>query len=460
MDRTATIHQVVDGGYCIGCGVCAALESDCIAMAFDQYGMYQPQFHGEMDASKAGRTVKACPFSDERPNEDELAATLFPDADLDERIGRFRGLYAGYVQEGEFRAKGSSGGVVSWVLAELLTTGMVDGIIHMKPSEGKNGALFAYAISTTKEEVLQGAKSKYYPMELSGVMSLIRNSNKRYVVVGVPCFIKAVRRLMLIDPVIAGRVKFCVGLVCGHLKSKTFADCFAWQAGISPGHLEKIDFRVKLPNRKSSDYGVMVSGSGISVTRASREFFGSNWGYGFFKYSACEYCDDVFAETADIAVGDAWLPEYTEDSSGNCVVVTRSNELDQLIKQGAASGRLNINACSADVLAESQAGGLRHRRNGLSYRLWLKKEEGAWAPRKRVSVSSTGIGATRKKVYLLREVMRRQSHEIWAESVSADDFAVFQTGMNKLIRRYNRVHVSFPVRIAKKVIRVFKKLCK
>jgi len=431
------------------------MDPDHITMAFDQYGMYQPQVQGEMDSARIEAILKVCPFSDKGPNEDELALTLFPEATPDKRLGRYSGLYAGYVEEGEFRARGSSGGMVSWILAELLATNRVDGIIHMQPSKGRcSDALFSYAVSTTEAEVLKGAKSKYYPMEMSGVLDFIKKSDKRYALVGVPCFIKAARRLMLEDPVIAERVKFCVGLVCGHLKSKAFADCFAWQAGIEPGHLEKIDFRVKLPDRKSSDYGVTVEGNGQQITRPTREYFGSNWGVGFFKYSACEYCDDVFAETADVAVGDAWLPEFTADNGGNSIVLVRSVELGKLIRDGVNSGRLCLESCSADAMAESQAGGLRHRRDGLSYRLYLKEEDGIWVPKKRVPVSAAGIRSTRKKIYGFREILRQRSHELWVDGVDANDFSLFQSGMRKLIRQYNRAYASFPVRVAKKLKRL------
>jgi coenzyme F420-reducing hydrogenase beta subunit len=269
---------------------------------------------------------------------------------------------------------------------------------------------------------------------------------------------KAVRRLALVDPLIRERIVFYVGLVCGHLKSKAFSDCFAWQVGIPPGKLEKIDFRVKLPNRKSSDYGVQLTGAGKTVVRPAGELFGSNWGYGFFKYSACEYCDDVFAETADFSVGDAWLPEYTKDDGGNSVLIVRSEALLRLTREGAAEGRLNIKECSAGEVAESQAGGLRHRRDGLSFRLYLKAQQGEWAPKKRVPVSAAGISSARKKIYVLRESLRQRSHELWAESVAAGDFAVFQTGMQKLIRRYNRAYISFPRRIAQKVKSAVKKM--
>jgi coenzyme F420-reducing hydrogenase beta subunit len=458
MNNAEKIKQIVDGGYCIGCGGCAYVAPDAVKMEFDRYGMLQPEVAAELDEGNAVAILKVCPFSDDGANEDELAARLFPDAKQDARLGRYTGLYAGYVAEGGFRARGSSGGMVSWLLSELLAKGVVDKVLHVAPTAATSGRLFAYTVSSSVEEVQRGAKSKYYPIELSEVLNRVRAEKGRYVLVGVPCFIKAVRRLALIDPVIEERIVFYVGLVCGHLKSKAFADCFAWQAGIAPGWLEAVDFRVKLPGRRSSDYGVQVTGAGKTVVRPVSELFGSNWGYGFFKYSACEYCDDIFAETADFSVGDAWLPEYTQDGGGNSILVVRSEMLDQMIQEGSRAGRLNINECSADKAAESQAGGLRHRRDGLSYRLFLKAQQGVWAPRKRVCASSKSMSDSRRKIYVLREQLRQRSHECWEKSVQSGDFAVFRTGMQRVIRRYNAAYLSFPRRIAQKLKRlVFKR---
>ena len=50
-----------------------------------------------------------------------------------------------------------------------------------------------------------------------------------------------------------------------------------------------------------------------------------------FKYKACDFCDDVFAETADVVVGDAWIPKYL--TQGNSLVVTRSSLFDSLINK-------------------------------------------------------------------------------------------------------------------------------
>ena len=100
---------------------------------------------------------------------------------------------------------------------------MADAIVHVHAADLEaDGVLFQYSISRCAEEVAEGAKSRYYPVEMSQVMDEVRRQHGRYVFVGLPCFVKAIRRLCMVDDVIAKRIVYCVGLVCGHLKSR---DC-------------------------------------------------------------------------------------------------------------------------------------------------------------------------------------------------------------------------------------------
>jgi coenzyme F420-reducing hydrogenase beta subunit len=41
------------------------------------------------------------------------------------------------------------------------------------------------------------------------------------------------------------------------------------------------------------------------------------WGTGLFKSNACDFCDDVTTELADVSL-DAWIP-YNKDGLGNSV---------------------------------------------------------------------------------------------------------------------------------------------
>lgn len=79
--------------------------------------------------------------------------------------------------------------------------------------------------------VAEGAKSRYYPIELSRVLQEIRSTPGRYAVVGAPCFIKAVHLARANDAVLGERIAYTLGLFCGHMKSARMVESFAWQMG-------------------------------------------------------------------------------------------------------------------------------------------------------------------------------------------------------------------------------------
>jgi hypothetical protein len=124
-----------------------------------------------------------------------------------------------------------------------------------------------------------------------------------------------------------------------------------------------------------------------------------DWGSGFFQNAACNFCDDVVAETADISFGDAWVEPYASDGRGTNVVIARSPQLAHLLAGGVASGRLVLAPVDADFVARTQAAGLRQRREGLAYR--LGRRPAAQRPRKRVA-PSTGLPLRRKLIYRTR----------------------------------------------------------
>ncbi|NCC49943.1 MAG: coenzyme F420 hydrogenase [Spartobacteria bacterium] len=449
---TRLADTVLAGGYCIGCGACAVMEKAAFEVGLDAYGCYQAR---RTDATPSYDPATVCPFSAQAVDENRLAEELFPDAPFaDAFCGRHHAAYGGYVVEGEYRANGSSGGMGSWILCELLREGLVDRVIHVKPdvSGTSHGhPMFAYGISETVEEVVAGAKSRYYPVEMSRVLARVREEPGRYALVGLPCFIKAVRLLCRADPVLRERIVCCVGLVCGHLKSTCFADFLAWQCGIRPGALRDIDFRVKLPDRPAGEYGVQVVGrDGREEVRARRDFFAGEWGYGLFKYKACDYCDDVLAETADITVGDAWLGRYRDEPRGTNIVIVRHRGIHDLIVRALSARRLQLDMLGAEDVARSQAGGFRHRREGLAFRLHGARQEQRWTPPKRVAPDGHALSRTYRRIMGLRRTLRARSHTAFQEAVRGQDFDLCKQALRPLIRDYDRCYRMSPIKWLKR----------
>ena len=442
------VEQVIEGGYCIGCGGCTATSNSPMVMKLTEFGTYQASISERPGGDERNADVLAvCPFSEESRNETEIARLLYSDhCAFDPHCGYFMATYAGHVSEDGYRDSGSSGGMTSWILAELLDCDLVDFVIHVLPHapDGDDGRLFSFAISSGVAGVKAGAKSRYYPIEMSEVLKHVRENPGRYAIVGLPCFIKSVRLLQQQNSVFDERIVFCISLFCGHLKSTGFAEMLAWQCGVEPRDLQGIDFRKKLEGRDATDYGIQVSGlrdneSSESIA-ATRDLFGTPWAYGFFKYKACDYCDDIVGETADISIGDAWLPKYVTDGKGTNILVVRDKRIDKLVSSAIEAGRLSLEQVNERDVFKSQAGGFRHRRDGLSYRLHLADEAGAWRPPKRVKAKGN-YSKKQRMIWNLRMQLAELSHVAWKEALKKRDFEVFVNKLDPLIKQlstYNK----------------------
>ena len=431
-ERLLAPSDVAAADLCIGCGACAVGNG---RLDWDRHGQLKPA--GDWAERRDPAFARICPFTPAGPNEDAIAEDRFPDAPgRDTRIGRYAAAYVGHVAEGEFRPGGSSGGMVSWVAAELLAKGLIDGVLHVAPADPvRDGRFFDYRISRTADAIRQGAKSRYYPVELSRVLAEVRATPGRYAVVGVPCFIKAVHRLRAEDPVLRERLAYTLGLFCGHMKSARFVESFAWQLGAPMAEVRAVDYRRKDPGRPANWYTAHLTlTDGSARWQDWWHLVDGDWGAGFFQNPACDYCDDVVAETADVAFGDAWVEPYSSDGRGTNVVIVRSNEVQALVAAAIADGRLALSGVDADFIAETQAAGLRQRREGLAYRL-------SFAPprlplRKRVAPGGHDLPPRRKLIYRSRRWISLLSHRVFRLARRTGWHRVYLGWAATALRRY------------------------
>lgn len=132
IERDLTPDPVIENGYCIGCGACAAMPEKAYRMVETEYGTLAAQAVLD-DVSAKLRAGKVCPSSDASANEDTLGQTQFACyAQHHPKLGYWHDTYAGHVQADAFRERGSSGGMGSWLNVRLLASGMVDAIVHVK----------------------------------------------------------------------------------------------------------------------------------------------------------------------------------------------------------------------------------------------------------------------------------------------------------------------------------------
>ncbi|WP_447529193.1 Coenzyme F420 hydrogenase/dehydrogenase, beta subunit C-terminal domain [Vreelandella sp. TE19] len=452
-----TIKDVLKKNICIGCGACSIITNGKVGIEKSRHGIYTANLSdiNKLDETNLAAANSVCPFSDLSENEDKLGAPQLDSKNLpyEPVIGNYHAAFAGRQADDKHVMGSSSGGLTSWVVTELFDKNKIDAVIHVGASE-KSKDLFDYCISYSAEQVRDKRKSFYYSTTMSEVFDKVReNIDIRYAIIGVPCFIKSVRLLAQNDAELKSCIKYFLGLVCGHMKSAFFAQSMAWQAGAMPEELQSIDFRVKIPNKRASRYNLIATSTDLKhVSKPTSSLMGGNWGHAFFQPNACNYCDDVFAETADIVFGDAWLPRYINDWRGTNIVVSRNPELTELLKSGNELGKLNLDDLSIADALKSQAGGIRHRRIGLSSRLADDAFYNIKAPIKRVSADYERSNDMRGELVRQRKKMSRLSLETFRSALETSDLKLFTGPMQREIDIYKYIndHSYPPVKNKKK----------
>ena len=234
----------------------------------------------------------------------------------------------------------------------------------------------------------------------------------RYAVVGIPCLIKAVQLLRRADPLFRDRIQFTLGLFCGHMKSARFVESLAWQMQVPVRDIVRVEFRYKAPERPANWYNAgRTLRDGRLVQQDWWHLADGDWGAGFFMNAACNVCDDMIAETAEISFGDAWVELYASDGRGTNVVVVRSLAIAHLVARAIREGRLHLAAVDSALVEETQAAGFRQRREGLAYRLaWERR---GVQPRKRVAPDASKPTPRRKLLYRMCYGISTCSHRVF-----------------------------------------------
>lgn len=444
------ISQIVKSGLCTGCGVCVALNPAGIKMKWSDDGFLVPQMTGNY--APRGEE-KVCPFNphpdDSVRTEDELAKEFQGDLTKSApRIGRLVDTYVGYSKD--YRLTSSSGGLATYFSESLLRGGYVDAVVSVHPSDVQEDR-FEFAFTTDPEKVVRASETKYFPVTYAEVLQRIRNYEGRVAITGVGCFIRSIRLLQHYDPIFREKIVFTIGIICGGLKSAFFSDYLADKAGSHTGYLSP-RFRVKDPNSSANDYSYQcIDERTEDLKKIKMRSVGDMWGSGYFKALACEVCDDVTTELADVSLGDAWLPEYQNDGKGQNVIVTRSKIADDLIREGIRSGSLAVTPLPLRDFLRSQRGSFNHRHIALKYRLAVLHSKGVETPPKRYDTQD--ISWRFKLVQNCRMKTRSQSLKVWREVRNAESFERKMSPLKNRLRILTELyHIDrLPGRIMRKL---------
>ena len=383
---------IVPADMCIGCGICVPIcPVNVLEMQSNKYGELIPVEVRE-GCLPCPICLQACPFHNQEDNEDSLARAAFGQQSgmqYHPETGYYFKTYVAHVKDQAYRLNRSSGGIAAWLQEAYLAEGLADFVITVVPNNDPEKK-FRFAIFDSLEQVKQAAKSAYYPVDMSEVIAEVLRTPGSYVITGLPCFIKGLKLAMRHNITLRKRIKTTIGLVCGQQKSKFFGEYLVGLQEGNQSQINKIDFRFKNPEKKANEFGLMYetqaeSGQNKQHIIDDPETFILMWQSDAFKINACNYCDDIFAELADVVVMDAWFPPYQQDWKGHSFILFRKEEPLHLLEQGLANDVLWGQEVDLEHVITSQAGVIDKKRRQLPYRLHMAKESGQdYIPVKRV----------------------------------------------------------------------------
>ncbi|WP_447878573.1 Coenzyme F420 hydrogenase/dehydrogenase, beta subunit C-terminal domain [Serratia fonticola] len=436
-----TLEKIIQNNLCTGCGVCISEdESGSSRMEWNEDGFLVPRVTNN---SSFAKMEKVCPFNIKNEfDEDYLAKKFIRNYKYsDDDIGLYTNLYAGYSVE--YRNTSSSGGLATYVFEKLLRNGFVDHLFIVKEINGRYG----YQLFSSVDRIKEISKTRYYPVTMDSLFSEINKIDGRVAVSGVACFIKAIRLKQKFDPDLEEKIPFLIGIICGGLKNKYYTDFLAQSAGCSSDYSSP-EYRVKNAESIASDYKFSCESkrdNRIHVVEMQR--LGDMWGSGLFKSNACDYCDDVTTELADISLGDAWIKPYNQEGLGNSIIITRSQFADEIIMAGIDDNSLKLDIVNVHSVKSSQQGSFNHRHKGLQFRIKQAKRNGFLFPKKRsrfLNKQNLFFNSVQRKRLLTRE----KSITIWNEEKSILSFNKrFHPFVTSLIRVTKRNHMYLRIKV-------------
>lgn len=444
MINLVTIKDIVENDLCTGCGACVGESENVISMEWNSDGFLVPKIiNGKINDD----AIKFCPFNPSPDyivrDEDQLSKMFLPEAKKEDfKIGRYLETYVGYAVN--YRETSSSGGIATYVFEKLLEDKIVEHLFIVK----EVGGAYEYQLFSEVDSIKKISKTRYFPVTLEKLFDKITQIEGRVAVSGVACFIKAIRLKQHYYPDLKTKIPFLVGIICGGLKSRLYTHFLAKSAGIE-GSYHHQEYRLKDNNGSATSYSFGAYDNKNDFHTMKMKKVGDMWGSGFFKSNACDFCDDVTTELADISVGDAWISPYRSDGRGTSILVTRTKLADGLILEGIADGELVVAALDKELLIKSQAASFKHRQSALKYRITRLIKRNKIVPFKRTRFFRN-IPLEFRLVQRERRSIRKASIDLWRKSHSIDEFNRDIQASRKRLASYTRIY-HFTQRIKKKL---------
>lgn len=310
--------------HCVSCGVCGAIcPTDAINLDF--CGQQNLPAVDRDYCNNCGLCLQTCPgYSVDYEHLYELRGRPLPTNLIK---GSNLGGYIGYAKDEKSREIGTSGGLITTFICNLLEKEVYEGAFVVdwdEPSNLRPRAEF----TSDKEKVFQAAKSKYLPVSVKQVVMYIENNpDSKIIVVCTPCQLYGILKFCDLKDLSLENVLF-LGLFCEKTLNQNIFDYYKDRYGAEDEAIKTFEYKNKKINGWPGDTRIVFdSGKEIFVHRKIRSRLKK-----YFQLERCLFCLDKFNQLADISFGDCYIEGF-EDKKGVSNIIIRSAKGQQILDE-------------------------------------------------------------------------------------------------------------------------------
>ena len=316
-----SLAQIVEGGLCIGCGLCRSIAGPGrVEIVLTPGGCERPIAVAPLDLRTLERINAVCPGT---RIEGAPPGTASPQAVRDVIWGTAEHLAIGYAGDSIVRRRGSTGGVLTALGQFMIASGRVKFILHVAASSAQP-LRTERRLSFDEASVLEGAGSRYGPAAPLSDFTAVLDRGEPFALIAKPCDIAAVRNLGKIDARVDRHMRYALTFVCGGASDLTKSEAVLRELGIGDGELSLLRYRGNGnpgPTRLETRDGRV-----FELTYQQMWQDESQWQI----QPRCKICPDAIGESADLAASDVWPGggPTGEDAGFNGIIVRTQRGLE------------------------------------------------------------------------------------------------------------------------------------
>ncbi|MDQ2089646.1 Coenzyme F420 hydrogenase/dehydrogenase, beta subunit C-terminal domain [Marimonas arenosa] len=337
-----TLDDIIDNGFCIGCGLCKALAPGAaITMAESENGHLRPRAANSIPVDQEAAILRLCPgINVHGPFGKQIDK-------VDPVWGQVRRIARGYAADPDIRFRAAAGGIMTALSQFLIDSGLVSKVLQVQ-ADPKDALHSRPVVSRDAGSVLASSGSRYATCATLETLPDILAEGEPIAVAMKPCDIAAIRNLQAEDSRARELIVCTIALFCGTVPSLKASDDFLARRGLAREDIAEFRWR-----------GHGCPGPTYARTADGREFEGPYrefWvDHQWTTQFRCKICPDAVGLQADIATGDAWPGGWpTGESEGWNMLIAHTEVGEQLLAECEEAGKIRLEESDIELLSDTQ----------------------------------------------------------------------------------------------------------